>query len=358
MNALPSHELRNPTLPFPNSWFGIRTSRDLKRGQVLAVPFMGKEIVLYRTQSGEARACEPYCPHMGAHLGHGGRVEGEDLVCPFHGFAYDGTGACVRTGWGDRPPRVALKFLPLREINGSLYIWRHHAGAAPHWEVPSFDLRGYAIRHIDITWDGSWDDLAENSVDTTHLKSLHHADWNLPVSSIEAHRVHIAGTAEYFFKKIRMQLPITLYGPGIVIAGTTLSWMDYKAIVNITPIRQFENRFHITIAVRMTKMRFMPSWVRTGIAHLFAWIFRHFHLREALNDNVVLAYRKRLDHPTLRPSDASIGMVRRWIRQFMPSSDVGAETLVATVKQQAEVAAFAEHKVMLEDQAQRTKGVS
>jgi phenylpropionate dioxygenase-like ring-hydroxylating dioxygenase large terminal subunit len=37
---------------------------------------MRKEVVLYRTFSGGVRACEPYCAHIGAHLGHGGMVGG------------------------------------------------------------------------------------------------------------------------------------------------------------------------------------------------------------------------------------------------------------------------------------------
>ncbi|WP_425436809.1 Rieske 2Fe-2S domain-containing protein [Mycobacterium rhizamassiliense] len=42
---------------------------------------------MYRTKSGLARAIEAYCPHLGAHLGHGGKVLGDELHCPFHAFA-------------------------------------------------------------------------------------------------------------------------------------------------------------------------------------------------------------------------------------------------------------------------------
>jgi phenylpropionate dioxygenase-like ring-hydroxylating dioxygenase large terminal subunit len=56
-------------------------------GEVLTRQFMDREIVMYRTKSGLARAIEAYCPHLGAHLGHGGKVLGDELHCPFHAFA-------------------------------------------------------------------------------------------------------------------------------------------------------------------------------------------------------------------------------------------------------------------------------
>ncbi|WP_459250257.1 Rieske 2Fe-2S domain-containing protein [Streptomyces youssoufiensis] len=52
------------------------------------------------------RRLRPYCPHLGAHPGHGGTVRGENLVCPCHHFRFDPEGACVRTGYGTAPPRA------------------------------------------------------------------------------------------------------------------------------------------------------------------------------------------------------------------------------------------------------------
>ena len=60
-------------------------------------------MVAFRTESGQAKVVDAYCPHMGAHLGygirdqagHGSAVVGESIVCPFHGWAYDGEGKCT-----------------------------------------------------------------------------------------------------------------------------------------------------------------------------------------------------------------------------------------------------------------------
>ena len=56
---------------------------ELRAGAVLTRQFMDREIVVFRTESGTVCAAEAYCPHLGAHLGHGGEVCGEDCVVRF-----------------------------------------------------------------------------------------------------------------------------------------------------------------------------------------------------------------------------------------------------------------------------------
>ena len=59
----------------PVGWYTVATSEELRAGQVLPVKYFAEELILYRTESGEARLTDAYCPHMGAHLG-AGKVEG------------------------------------------------------------------------------------------------------------------------------------------------------------------------------------------------------------------------------------------------------------------------------------------
>ena len=33
---------------------------------------------------------DAYCPHLGAHLGFGGKVEGDCIKCPFHEWKFQG----------------------------------------------------------------------------------------------------------------------------------------------------------------------------------------------------------------------------------------------------------------------------
>ena len=50
---------------------------------------------------------DAYRLHLGAHLGHGGTVEGEDLVCPFHGWHFGRDGRCTNMPYGRRIPPTA-----------------------------------------------------------------------------------------------------------------------------------------------------------------------------------------------------------------------------------------------------------
>lgn len=96
---------------------------------------MDEDIVLYRTRDGRPRAVHPYCPHLGAHLGAGGAVEGQNLVCPFHRFAFAPDGTCVGTPDGP-PPRARLQHHSISERNGFLFAWYEPDGAPPTWEIP------------------------------------------------------------------------------------------------------------------------------------------------------------------------------------------------------------------------------
>ena len=134
-----------PFESIPSGWYCVAFSHELKRGEVHAVRYFGRELVLYRTAGGVACLHDAHCPHMGAHLGHGGTVEGELLRCPFHGFCFDREGACASTAYGTKPPPAArLGTWRVQEKHGFVLAWYHPRGAAPTWEVPDVDTDGSA----------------------------------------------------------------------------------------------------------------------------------------------------------------------------------------------------------------------
>ncbi|WP_078630554.1 Rieske 2Fe-2S domain-containing protein [Streptomyces roseochromogenus] len=74
--------LQAPELPYPNGWFALAYSSELPRRKVLRRRLMGEDVVLYRTTRGTPRAVGAHCPHLGAHLGHGGRSRGRISSAP------------------------------------------------------------------------------------------------------------------------------------------------------------------------------------------------------------------------------------------------------------------------------------
>lgn len=84
--------------PFPNGWFAIIESKEVKAGTAKSVNCLGENFVVFRaSKSKEVFVLDAYCPHMGANLGVGGIVVGDCIECPFHQWKFSGAdGACVQ----------------------------------------------------------------------------------------------------------------------------------------------------------------------------------------------------------------------------------------------------------------------
>ena len=55
----------------PRAWYAACGSHELRPGQVRAWSLGGRELVLFRTESGRVQALAAHCPHMGAPLARG-----------------------------------------------------------------------------------------------------------------------------------------------------------------------------------------------------------------------------------------------------------------------------------------------
>jgi 3-ketosteroid 9alpha-monooxygenase subunit A len=81
---------------------------------------------------------DAHCRHLGAHLGYGGIVAGDCIVCPFHGWHWDPDGRNRYIPYQqDRPNKVRrLNSWPVHEHAGVAYMWHDITGAPPAWQVP------------------------------------------------------------------------------------------------------------------------------------------------------------------------------------------------------------------------------
>jgi 3-ketosteroid 9alpha-monooxygenase subunit A len=123
-----------PYKEYPTGWFQVEWSVDLKPGEVRPMQIFGQEVVLYRTESGTACIASARCPHLGAHMGHGGKVLGEVISCPFHGWEYGVDGKNCRIPWVDRAhPTAALTMWHVHEVSGFILVWYDSRGREPFW---------------------------------------------------------------------------------------------------------------------------------------------------------------------------------------------------------------------------------
>jgi len=68
----------------PKGWYQIGFIKDLC-GDLTAARLGAKHLLLLRAGS-TVRAFDAHCPHRGAHLAHGGRLEAGGIICPYHGY--------------------------------------------------------------------------------------------------------------------------------------------------------------------------------------------------------------------------------------------------------------------------------
>jgi len=165
-------------LPIPNGWFAVAFSNELVPGEVRRIRYFDEDLVLYRGREGAPKVLDAYCPHLGAHLAEGGRVVGDTIRCPFHGWRFDGTGACVEIPYCKRiPPNARLRGWDVVEKNRLIFVWHHAEGKPPSWDFPAMP----ELHHPDWSEPRSFElkvavhmqDMHENNNDPVHFQFVH-----------------------------------------------------------------------------------------------------------------------------------------------------------------------------------------
>ncbi|XP_012259969.2 cholesterol 7-desaturase nvd [Athalia rosae] len=164
---------------YPNGWFVLLESSELKCGQVKHIAALGQNFAVFRTQKGTISVLDAYCPHLGANMGEGGRVRGDCLECPFHGWLFDGTdGRCKKIPYSDKVPEFAkTKAWDCCEINYLIFVWHHAEGMKPDWRPQPIDniINGNWRYHgrNEFLVNSHIQEIPENGADWAHLSAVH-----------------------------------------------------------------------------------------------------------------------------------------------------------------------------------------
>ncbi|WP_236795209.1 Rieske 2Fe-2S domain-containing protein [Amycolatopsis sp. GM8] len=172
-----------PHSVFPTGWFQLGWLDDLQPGEVKPLRLFSRELVQFRTAGGDVHVLDAHCGHMGANIGHGGWVEGECVVCPFHGWQWGGDGINRYVPAEDRAiDRRRQRSWPVTVTNGIVWIWHDAQGREPQWQPhatqPEFGrddyypLKPHCTRHYpDAVARPQY--LVENNSDVEHLRWVH-----------------------------------------------------------------------------------------------------------------------------------------------------------------------------------------
>jgi phenylpropionate dioxygenase-like ring-hydroxylating dioxygenase large terminal subunit len=104
-------------------WHIAAHSDQLEPHKPLGFSVMNNPVVLWRKKDGTPVALEDRCPHRWAPLS-GGRIDGDNIVCPYHGFKFCPRGQLVdASGKSGAPGMESALVYPVMEADSQIWIW-------------------------------------------------------------------------------------------------------------------------------------------------------------------------------------------------------------------------------------------
>jgi len=161
-----------------NFWYPMAVSDELD-DKPLRVRCLDQDFVVYRDSGGAARCLSNTCAHRGGSLS-GGKIKGDCLQCPYHGWEFDGDGNCQRIPSLGKdakiPSRTRIDAYPVEERHGIVFAF---LGDLPEDERPPIipvleegqdGWRGTVV-HYHVK--GNYERSVENGIDPAHNEFVH-----------------------------------------------------------------------------------------------------------------------------------------------------------------------------------------
>jgi 3-ketosteroid 9alpha-monooxygenase subunit A len=313
----------------PTGWFQIGWSTDFPAGAVRPLRYFGEEMVAYRGDDGVLRVLQGHCPHLGAHIGHGGKVDGDCVACPYHGWVWGPDGTNVSIPYQDKPNRSKrLRVWPVDEQYGCVFVWHHPDGDPPSWEMPDV-YRSFpqfetdpAAYYQPITASARREPVhpqlvAENGPDSVHFRYVHHAtvtpvalDWK-PDGPIWKFLTGWPDTRSDDPDNMALRIHSWLFGLG----GSVTAFegvQQHRLAFTVTPVERGASDLFYTV--------WWPRLPGDDTSHpppdLCERIEKEF-LSTMEDDLEIWRYQRYVENPALAAQDAHpYRALRTWARQF------------------------------------------
>ena len=167
-------------------WYFAALSADLKPGRLQRYELLGEPVLLGRTHKGEVYALRDICPHRAAPLS-AGRLVGDTVECPYHGWRFRTDGACaaIPSLVDDQAmdvSRIKVRRYPAAESQGMVFVW---VSSDPRFEgeppapPPVFEgVVGGGPKLVDrMVFDAHIDHAVVGLMDPAHGPYVHQQWW-------------------------------------------------------------------------------------------------------------------------------------------------------------------------------------
>jgi phenylpropionate dioxygenase-like ring-hydroxylating dioxygenase large terminal subunit len=168
------------------AWYPVYYLDDLDKSKLTTFTLLEKDLVIWWDDRDRTwRAFEDKCPHRLAPLSQGRIAEDGLLECPYHGWAFSGSGECDRIpqqvagGKAEQSQRACVRSFPTAERQGLLFIYAGEANNAAITKIPIIEpLEESPDEWVclnmfrDLPYDALT--LLENVLDASHIPFTHH----------------------------------------------------------------------------------------------------------------------------------------------------------------------------------------
>lgn len=237
--------------PFPRGWFIVAESSELDQGP-MAVRFFGRDLALYRGQSGKPVLLDAYCAHMGTHLTastsamivkNGEQIEGDSIRCPYHGWRYNCEGDVddIPYSEGPYPKSASIRSYPVVDSMGCVMAWFDPDGREPEYDAPfltQWDDPQWVRWQLDHLGELAIhpQEILDNMADARHLGPTHGQPCEYFSNEFLDHIVVQRQGGEMQLYKTKLQTTTWYTGPGVLLSKQVFAGAEMFELIANTPV--------------------------------------------------------------------------------------------------------------------------
>lgn len=275
-------------------WYVACLSSELRAGAPLARMLFGTPLVLFRDARGAPAALFDRCLHRNAALSHGDVFDGK-LGCPYHGWVYDASGACVEipslgpsqqgalldaqghaeAGLKLRPCDVGrVRHFATLEQDGLVFVFPGDDVASarrPPFRVPKWGEAGWTTYFMVTRFPNGVTNLVENFMDVPHTVFVHRG-WFRTRATKQVPATVARRGGEVLVTYEQQQDELT--GAGVLMnpTGAPMQHTDHFIAPNVTRVDYlWGERSGYVISSQVTPVGPLESVVYTSISYRLPW---------------------------------------------------------------------------------------